>query len=152
MKKKYIMLIILLSFILINIIWFSYSRIKYSNYIKGMDKNTFYTFIVPKYYKNDIDNFTYSVKYPDYLSLTGNLALSIPSKGNDYYQNSIIIWPKINGKYDYGVIIYDNENQYMIETDENGRALDSKYDNIISNHKENINILFKKAQENWNLK
>ena len=145
-----IILVILILFILINIIWFCWRAIKYNSYSKGMDKNTSYSIFVPKYLKNDKEGFSYSVKYPDYLSFTGNLAISMPSE--DYFSDSLIIWPNLKG-YEYGLILYDEENnEYMIDVDENKNPKDSEYKEIANDHKDNIDILFEKANEFWNLK
>ena len=145
-----IILVILIIFILINIIWFCWRAIKYNSYSKGMDKNTSYSIFVPKYLKNDKEGFSYSVKYPDYLSFTGNLAISMPSE--DYFSDSLIIWPNFKG-YEYGLILYDEENnEYMIDVDENKSPKDSEYKEIANDHKDNIDILFEKANEFWNLK
>ena len=127
-------------------------NIKYKKYINGMKKDVRYTFIVPRYLKDDNDGFSYSVKYPDYLSFVGNIALSIPSNDDSINVDSIIIWPTISGKYEYGVILYENENQYMVYIDEAGNALDKADDELIKAHKSNIDALLKKANENWILK
>lgn len=153
--KKFlkIILIILVLFILINIAWFSWRFIKYHNYSKGMNKNKTYTIFVPKYLKNDKEGFSYSIKYPDYLSFTGNLAISMPSEDYDFYTDSLIIWPNFFKDYEYGVILYDeNNNEYMIEVNENKEPKEPEYQEIIDIHKENIDILFDKANEFWNLK
>ena len=152
--KKFlkIILVILIVFILLNIVWFSWRAIKYNNYSKGMDKNTAYSIFVPKYLKNDEEGFSYSVKYPDYLSFTGNLAISMPSEDYDYFSDSLIIWPNLRG-YEYGLILYDEENnEYMIEVDESKKPKDSEYKEILNDHKDNIDILFEKANKFWNLK
>ena len=152
--KKFlkIILVIVILFVLINIVWFSWRAIKYNKYSKGMNKNKTYTIFVPKYLKNDKEGFSYSVKYPDYLSFTGNLAISMPSEDYDYYSDSLIIWPTLNG-YEYGVILYDEKNnEYMIEIDENKKPKDVEYKEVINDHKDNIDVLFDKASEFWNLK
>ena len=153
--KKFlkIILVILIVFILLNIVWFSWRAIKYNNYSKGMDKNKSYSFSVPKYLKNDKEGFSYSVKYPDYLSFTGNLAISMPSEDDDYFSDALIIWPNLLKGYEYGLILYDEENnEYMIEIDENKNPKDSEYKEIVNDHKDNIDILFEKANKFWNLK
>ncbi len=153
--KKFLktILVILILFILMNIVWFSWRVIKYNNYSKGMDKNTSYSIFVPKYLKTDNEGFSYSVKYPDYLSFTGNLAISMPSEDYDYFSDSLIIWPTLLKGYEYGLILYDEENnEYMIEIDENQNPKESENEEIINEHKDNIKILFNKANEVWNLK
>ena len=118
-----------------------------------MDKNKSYSFFVPKYLKNDKEGFSYSVKYPDYLSFTGNLAISMPSEDDDYFSDALIIWPNLLKGYEYGLILYDEENnEYMIEIDENKNPKDSEYKEIVNDHKDNIDILFEKADEVWKLK
>ena len=118
-----------------------------------MNKNKTYTIFVPKYLKNDKEGFSYSIKYPDYLSFTGNLAISMPSEDYDFYTDSLIIWPNFFKDYEYGVILYDeNNNEYMIEVNENKEPKEPEYQEIIDIHKENIDILFDKANEFWNLK
>ena len=147
-----IILFILILFILLNIVWFSWRAIKYNKYSKGMEKNLFYSFFVPKYLEDDEEGFSYSVKYPDYLSLTGNMSISMPSVNGNSYTDSLIIWPSLND-YEYGLILYDeNNNEYMIELDENKKPKASEYEEIVDIHKENIDTLFDKANEFWNIK
>ena len=150
--KKFlkIILLIVIVFIAINIVWFSWRGIKYQKYVKGMDKTEFYTIFIPRYIKQDKDGFTYSVKFPDYLSITGNLSVGVPSENDNFYTDALIIWPNLKG-YEYGLILYEKEDEYLIELNNNREPIDNKYKDIMKKHQENIDVLFKKANERWNL-
>lgn len=117
-----------------------------------MNKSIMSTFITPRYESIDEEEFTYGVKYPDYLSNIGNLSVASPPIDDNPYNDGLIIW--LNGKleYEYGVILYDNENQYMIYIDEDGKELAEEDHDIVEKHKENIKILLNKAEAFWQLK
>ncbi|MCD7856377.1 MAG: hypothetical protein LUG55_00945 [Clostridiales bacterium] len=137
-------------FLLLNILWFTWRSRKYGAFTEGMTETEFSSFWVPRYV-DSYDGYNYSVKYPNYLSLTGNLALSMPSDENAMYTDALIIWPNANGSYEYGVLLYDDENEWNIYVDEYGQALDSQYDEVVEHHQENISLLFAKANERWGL-
>lgn len=146
--------IVLIAVILLNALWFAWSRITYGRYTAdlNMDKTEWHSFLVPRYWKQDGDGFDFSVKYPDYLSTTGNLCVGCPSEtAGDFFTDSLIIWPKAFGGYDYGLILYEEDTQYQIYVDSSGKPLDSAYDEVVERHRENADLLFAKAENLWQL-
>lgn len=154
MKKKILLSIgIIAALVLVlNIAWFGWSGWKYSNYIGGMEKTIFSTFVTKRYAVTDEDGFTYAVKYPDYLSLTGNLSIGMPAEGDNPYTDALIIWPRFSGEYSYGLLLYDEIDAYQIEIDSQGNALDHTYDSVMEQHREHIDTLLEKTEAKWELK
>lgn len=86
-----------------------------------------------RYAAKDCDGFDYSVKWPDYLSFTGNFAVGFPGTSEDPFTDGLIIWPKIFGGYEYGVILKDPNdpsNGYMFYITPDGQAIDAEYQEI----------------------
>ena len=137
--------------IVLNIGWFSAREIKYQPYKQDLSKSIMSTFVVPRYIAQDEDGFTYALKYPAYMSLSGNLSVSLPVKDDNPYVDSLIVWIDTFDKKEYGVVLYENENVYQIEIDSSGNPLDSEDQDIINKHKENVNSLLKKAKEKWEI-
>lgn len=150
-KVLAVVLFVIAVFLIINIVWYIGRENKYSDYSKGMNESMLSTFLTPRYDFVDEEGFTYGVKYPDYLSNTGNLSVAFPAVDDNPYTDGLIVW--IDGKkYEYGVILYDNENQYMVEIDESGNELNEEDHAVVEDHKENIILLLNKAKKYWNLK
>lgn len=70
-------------FALLNLFWFGWRQIRYSAFTDGMEQTELSTPLVPRYAVKDRDSFDYSVKWPDYLSFTGNLAVGFPGTSDD---------------------------------------------------------------------
>lgn len=143
---------VLIAVILLNVMWFVWSRITYGRYTKGldMDKTEWHSFLVPRYYKQDSDGFDFSIKYPDYLSITGNLCVGCPSETeDDFFTDSLIIWPRAFGGFDYGLLLYEEDAQYQIYVDSSGKPLDCAYDEVVERHRENVDLLFARAENLW---
>ena len=98
--------IILSVWLLLTLIWFAWSRIFFSGYCNEMKPNEFSNIITPRYYKND-EKYTYFVKYPDYLSTTGNLAVSVR---NDEAVKAFlpVIAKQVNISEIYGICLAEN--------------------------------------------
>ena len=98
--------IILSVWLLLTLIWFAWSRIFVSGYCNEMKPNEFSNIITPRYYKND-EKYTYFVKYPDYLSTTGNLAVSVR---NDEAVKAFlpVIAKQVNISEIYGICLAEN--------------------------------------------
>ena len=143
-KKKKILIFIIFIFVTLNISWFSITSIKYKRFTDVVPKNEHGVYALYK------DGYSYSVKKPDYLHYTGNL--SIVNNESGY---NLILWPLLSGKYEYGLIIVDNEMGYEIYVDENMKPIDKDdlfYAQLIEENKAAIEEIFSKANEMWNLK
>lgn len=134
-------------FIFINILWFLYSEIKYNPYLKNLEntKGVFHSV--------DSEGYNFSASKPAYLETTGNLAVV-------YKDNTLIIWPKINGEFDYGVIVEYKGESYQISIDKNCNAIKNKditneeynfLKEIIDLNNHEIKKLLEKAFTFWNL-
>lgn len=149
MKKiSRLIAVILVLGILSGVSWFAWSRQKYGQYIGGMEKSVFYTFLTPRYDSFDRDGYDFGVKYPDVLTLTGNLSIT-SHWPEDRFNDVLIIWPKVNGDYEYGVILYDEEESYQVEINERGETLDSGYEEITKNHSDSVHGLLQAANRQW---
>ncbi|MEG2051273.1 MAG: hypothetical protein RR012_03110 [Oscillospiraceae bacterium] len=175
-KKKLmkILLSVLIVFLIINIIWGLYVYFKYNPFQKSVEEHT--KTVGHSYV---CDGYTYSVKKPSYLSLTGNLAitpvLNLTTEGlrvgNDgitpFTGESIdvIIWPKLFGGYEIvvniskysGKINSNNENEYTIlefYVDENMNPIEnlsSEKKKVYEANKNNLKDALKKINSVWNL-
>ena len=150
---------LLAAFLLWNLVWFGYTHMKYAPYKEavGYDEQR-------GWYFRDEDDYVFSVTTPDYLSFTGNLSITqVWEYSNDgkILNESIcdmLIWPLMNGEYEYGVSIgvktEDGEglisnNFYLdskmqpidILTDEQQKLLDENADEIA--------VLYQKAKKMW---
>lgn len=152
MRKKLLKAAIALTvvFFAVSAVWFAWSRGKYSVFVGNLEKNEeVKTFLTPRYIGTDDEGFDYGVKYPDYLTLTGNLSVGMPTDGEDMYTDALIIWPKLDGTYEYGALLYDEEGSYQIEIDREGNALNAENNEVIKRHIENIRVLLNKAEMMW---
>ena len=128
-----------LVFTLLNISWYFIRAAKYHGYSAGMDAAPFSTCFTPQYSGTDAEAFTYSVYYPGYLHLHGNLFVSSPCTDEEHpYTNSLIIWPLLTGGYEYGVLLYD-------------AAIHEDDQAIVSNYAQQIAALLEKANARWAL-
>ena len=156
MKKihKYVKLLVV-AFVVVNILWFGWSRLKYGKLSEGMKHNEFSNPLVPRKYCTDEDGFVFSIKYPDYLSLTGNMAIGLPSDEDNFFTDGLIIWPNIGGKYEYGALLYEKDgNRYQenrVYIDKEGKPLKPEDQELVTKHRRNIEILLQKAAERWNI-
>lgn len=136
MKKKRIYIVVIVVIVMvINILWFLNNSM-YNSYKKGFEK-------FKTCYNMSTDEYDFTVKKPDYLSFTGNLAIA-----NKKDTVSIIIWPGVFMKqpFEYGVMIYDEVQQhgYMIYVDENMNFLESEKNQISPEQKADANKVLKK--------
>ncbi len=153
-KKKalrVILCIILVFFVLINICWYVWRASKYGPYSKGMEKNVFATWIVPRYSFTDDDGFDYGVKYPDYLSLTGNLSVGLPAADGNPFTDFLIIWPQLSGVCRYGVSLTVDDVTYQIYIKSDGSAVSPEDSEVAVRCQETINVLLRRAEKMWNL-
>lgn len=148
MKKiiKTICLIAVSIWLVLTLSWFAWSRISFSEYCKGMQQNEFSTMITPRYYKND-EQYTYFVKYPDYLSITGNLAVSV--RNDEAGVQAFLIWPVLFGEQKYGIMIADETGSYQIYTDKEGNPIDIGYREITDEYSSEIANIIEAANDVW---
>lgn len=139
-----------LVFFAANAVWLAWSRGKYIAFTENLERNKeIETLMTPRYIGTDSEGFDYGVKYPDYLTLTGNLSVGMPADEENMYTDAIIIWPKLDGTYEYGALLYDEEGSWQIEIDREGNVLNAEYQDVIERHMENISVLLKKAEIMW---
>lgn len=144
-------LCLLALFVLFNICWFVWRAEKYGAYIEGMETNYFSTRIVPRYIYTDADGYDYGVKYPDYLSLTGNLCVGLPTSEEDVFTDFLVIWPKFSGGYEYGVSVEADGVEHQIYINADGSAVHKEDSGIVDRCQENIDALLLRARGMWDL-
>lgn len=132
-------------FLLYNAVWFGWRYVKYGSYTDGMEQTVFSTFFTPRYACIDADGFDYSVKYPDWLSWTGNLAVGSPGQDDNPFTDGMILWPKLTGGFEYGLILIEDTVMYQIYADAAGHALDAEEEEIVQRHAETVVALYDKA-------
>ena len=154
MKKAMKILIpVLIAFLAVNAVWFGWQHVKYGKLSRGMEKNMFGLFAVPRYFFTDEEGYDYMVKYPDYMSFTGNLSVGMPSTEEDtVFTDALILWPKFGGGYTFGLLLYgENGVESQIYVDRDGNPLSEEHRDIVSRHWENVEKLLQKADEKWDL-
>ncbi len=153
MKKKVlrIVLVLVIVFVAYNIIWFTWSHIKYGKFSDGMQKGEFGNFITPRYIYTDVDRYDYLVKYPDYLTFAGNISIGLPTTEENVFTDALIIWPELSGGYQFGVLLYDDNVEYAIYIDSEGNALSKEDTDIVSRHRDSIRNLLMIADKNWDI-
>lgn len=141
-KKWRVPLVILGIFLFINLVWLLFVNVKYGQYTKSVPKNEFGI-----YGARDEEGFSYNVKKPGYLQWTGNLGVT--SKDGD----TLILWPKIMGGYEYGVILSVDDAIYQITIDSNMQPVknDENEKALVRDHQDTIHLLFQKAESKWKL-
>ena len=155
-KKKILIAVcaVLMLFVLFNFVWFGWNHIKYKSYVDGMIEIETSSVIAPAYASVDVDGFDYNVKFPDYLSFAGNLAVGFPVENGDQITDGLIIWPKVFGGYEYGVMLQSLESGtdgYMFYIDEQGNAIDAEYQEVAERYSEVIAELLSRAKSHWDL-
>ena len=152
-KKKVLKVIIciLLLFVVINACWYVWRMVKYDPFTKVMEKSEIPEFLVPRYYSMDADGYDYSVKYPDYLSFTGNLCVGLPTTDENVFTDFLIIWPKLFDRYEYGVSLNVGNETYQIYINADGSPVDPKYSEIVNEYKDTVDDLLSRAKEMWDI-
>ena len=138
--------ILLSVWLLLTLIWFAWSRISFSKYCDGMNPNVFSNIITPRYFKND-EQYTFFVKYPDYLSTTGNLAVSV--RNDEAGVQAFLIWPALFGEQKFGLMIADETGSYQIYTDKEGKPIDAGYREITEKYLSEIADIVAAANDVW---
>ena len=145
-------LCILALFVAMNTGWYVWRMVKYGAYSKGMEKNFFSTWIVPRYIHTDADGYDYSVKYPGYLSFTGNLSVGLPTTDEEVFTDFLVIWPKFTGGYEYGVSLSEGDEDFQIYIHADGSAVYPEDSEIVVHHQETVDALLQRAEEMWHIK
>jgi hypothetical protein len=140
---KTIIILILSIFAIWNLSWFLITTIKYQKYVEVIPKNEFGVHVKEK------DDYLYNVKKPGYLHFTGNLGVSKTDS-----MDGLIIWPLLNGGYEYGIRFQNGDEIFEILVDENMKPID-KDDKVaaqqVEKNKEEIERLISKANKMWQL-
>ena len=156
MKKRIVIVFIAMmsAFLLLNLIWLGWRYMAYSGFAEGMTRTDMSSPLFPTYTAKDEDGFDYTVKYPDYLSLTGNLAVGFPGTDDNPFTDGLIIWPKFMGGYEYGVMLNSKEeggSGYMFYIVAQGNAVEEEYQSSADEYREVISELMELARNTWNL-
>ena len=147
-----ILLAAAIMFAVYNAVWFAWSHIKYGKLSGGMEETEFSTFVTPRYIYTDAERYDYLVKYPDYLTFTGNLSVGMPTTEENYNTDSLIIWPAFSGKYEFGAILYEEDGKaYRVYIDADGNALSKEDEDVVSRHRDHIETLLTMADHQWGI-
>lgn len=148
-KPRYILLLIIIMFVSYNAVWYFRCESVYKPYSEGASPSNIYgeEDLFGKRYDIYDGEFAYHIKYPNYLSNTGNLAVGYPD--GSY---SLIIWPSLWSKqYSYGVILTEGHDTYYIYVNKAGIPVEIQNKKIIERHEDVVKILFDAANMKWNL-
>ena len=89
------------------------------------------------------------IKYPDFLSTTGNLAIK-PADDSDL--DSLLIWPNAGSGFEYGVILNDNGSTYQVYINPDGKTALYEDDQwLVDDHAAIIRQYLRKANAMWDL-
>ena len=108
--------------------------------------------LVPRYFHTDAERYDYSVKYPDYLTFTGNLCVGLPAEGDDPFTDFLVIWPKAFGGCEYGVSLREDDAEYQIYIRADGSAVRPEDQALVDRHRQTVEALLQRAEEMWDLK
>lgn len=122
--------------------WFIWRGCRYHHFEKGMEVFIKYMSSVD----TDEDGYQYNVKKPDYLSYTGNLCVAVPDG-----KYALLIWPKAVKGYRYGVQIQKDNEIYSIMLNEDLKAKNVVYSDMVEEYKEDILELKERANSKWNI-
>ncbi len=131
--------------LIISVLWYIWREVTYSHYVENIEQSGYSGFLVPSY-AVDEDGYTFSVKYPDYLSLAGNLSVWPDDDGV-----VLIIWPELDGGYTYGVRLVMEDSLYDAYIDETGSAVYDSDSNAVEQYHNEIVAAIDAAHEFWDL-
>ncbi len=153
-KKSAVLKVVLglvVFFLLINAVWFGWRTVKYGSYCRGWEKNPFAIWIVPRYVYVDDDGYDYGVKYPDYLTFSGNMSVGLPAADDNPFTDFLIVWPKVSGEFEYGVSLTKGSQAYQVYINSDGTAVYPEDSIIAEEYQDTINDLLNRAKIMWNL-
>ena len=143
-----IVVVLIVAFLIASSIWNIWRNHKYNPFAEGMKHATSTTGTVPRF-SLEKNGDIYYVKYPDYLSTTGNLAIK-PTDASEL--DSLIIWPQANGGFKYGVILNDGGTTYQVYINQDGKTALYEDDQwLVDGHMVIIQQYLKKANAMWDL-
>ncbi len=146
-----VILCLLALVLLINAGWYVWRAVKYGAYARGMEVNPIPEWLVPRYKLTDADGYDYGLKYPDYLSFTGNMSVGMPAADDNPFTDFLVVWPKLTGGYTYGVALTDDGKGYQIYIGADGSAVDPEDAAIVARHRDTIDELLRRAKDMWDL-
>lgn len=135
-------IIIIVLFGLLNITWMAHSYYIYFPFTQNVPKHESGIYV---YYDAE-NNYSYNVKFPDYLSFDGNLGVA------DNEGSNLIIWPSFLGKnYTYEVRIDVKGHEYSMYLDQNMKLIDgdNELKKIYDDNKGLIKELCDRAYSKW---
>ena len=165
-KKKAILAVIgvlVLIFAIWNITWFVFMNNTYKPLLDAVNSQEHLVLEDSCVY----DGYRYSVFPPSYLSFSGNLTISIYDDENiedGETRSSLLIWPKINGEYEYGISlrVFDIDSEkdgfsfesYSFILDEKMeplKELNPVEKEVYEQEKEAIKSMYEKAYALWGI-
>lgn len=144
LSVRKILTFIVILFIFWNLIWLLITTFKYHHFVEVIPKNKWGLHMKKE------DGYLYSVKKPDYLSFTGNLAIS--TKDN---QELLLIWPLVSGGYEYGFKLQKDGDAFEIYIDDKLNPINKKDQfalQKVNDYKSDLENLLTKAKNMWQLK
>lgn len=150
-SKRIILVVTIISivvcFIVYSQIWAKIVFDKYDKFTKGAvqwNQLTGSNLLHGRGYSYNENGFDYNIKYPDFLSYTGNLGITNPDG-----TLSLIIWPKFGKETRYGIMINSEKETHCIMVDKKMAPIDKSYKKIVEENKVSIKELFDKANKQW---
>lgn len=149
-KKKAVVVIgvILILILIANGIWYFGVYQKYKPYCQGLAKNQ-----MGDYYGRDSEGYGFFTAMPAWMLNDGNLAVITANQ-----DISLLIWPEIDGDYQYGVLVPDEEGiSYQLPLADglniNGEGMGAaeyeKCQLLLKENKAEIVKLLLKTKERW---
>lgn len=129
---------LLVLFIFVNGFWLLYTYQKYTPLSQGMQEDVkFQSYHVVE------NEHIFNVKYPNYLSFTGNVAVATPDE-----KTALIIWAGLFGN-EYGIQIDEDgiRNEIMVDADK--RAKNPLHQEMLDKHRKETDIVFDRAKTKW---
>lgn len=151
-RRKFLVLLItaalLVAFLLTATIWRSWRNHRYDPFAAGMKHAASTTGGVPRYSLQQNGDIYY-VKYPDFLSTTGNLAIK---PADDTELDALLIWPQAGSGFQYGVILKDGGTTWQVYLEEDGKTARYEDDQwLVDDHAAIIRQYLNKAKAMWDL-
>jgi len=137
--------------------WFHTTTSRFSPYVDSrMEETWLSTRWRPDFIHITLDGFNYSVTFPTFPSFQGNLGIAYPSRevtpGNYIASHGLIIWPKSDGNFEFGVILVDEEGlPSYVYIDSEGSPWDSEHQEIIDQYAHVVADLLHRAHLMWGI-